>query len=379
MASKNRISSVTRRDIFDYIVDRSIAWSGRLDEIEFLYRLYDLDALPSFDSRFGDAESDIIQHRRANLDWPDYWIFEDERFDLVDGSDGALLKFLSEIVHPEVRSDQSEVETIVTGINKLLGPDGYELYASGTISGRKVFEYREIIPKELSPQSETQTSSPPSCWQCPGLRLFVSHLSKDKIEISELKTELLNWNILAFVAHEDIEPTKEWEKEIESALHTMDAMLVFLTNDFKGSNWTGQEIGFAVCRRVPIIPIRRGTDPYGFIGRIQGLNPKSILGYSLAKEIVLRLHSNPSVRTKILDAMISKFETSESFAEAKSNFLSLKEFAGYTPAQLIRIERVQKENRQVEDCWYVRDHMRGFIQEAHKVSDGNTNASTLLS
>jgi hypothetical protein len=42
-----------------------------------LQRLYDLDALPSTDSRFKTAGRDIAQHRIANEDWDDEWVFSD--------------------------------------------------------------------------------------------------------------------------------------------------------------------------------------------------------------------------------------------------------------------------------------------------------------
>src|SRR5207248_8675932 len=63
-------------------------WWGRLDEIDFLGSLYDLDRLASTDSRFSTAREDIIQHRINNpLDWPDQWVFEDPQFQLLDGPD----------------------------------------------------------------------------------------------------------------------------------------------------------------------------------------------------------------------------------------------------------------------------------------------------
>ena len=41
---------------------------------------------------------------------------------------------------------------------------------------------------------------------------------------------------------------------------------------FHESDWTDQEVGFALARRVPIMAVRLGRDPYGFIGRFQGLS-----------------------------------------------------------------------------------------------------------
>ena len=83
-----------------------------LDEVDFLGRLYDLDALPSTDTRFRAARGDIFQHCVANpFDWPDNWIFSDPRFGLADNDD-RLVRFLAEMLHPAVRTDLTEVEEL---------------------------------------------------------------------------------------------------------------------------------------------------------------------------------------------------------------------------------------------------------------------------
>ena len=50
--------------------------------------------MPSFDSRFANAEQDIWQHTVNNDDYPYCWVFEEKRFNLQDGSDEVYLKFL---------------------------------------------------------------------------------------------------------------------------------------------------------------------------------------------------------------------------------------------------------------------------------------------
>ena len=80
--AKGEIPQATRRNIIDGLRIDKVAWAGRLEEVEFLERIYDLEQLPSHDSRFVGAARDIWQHRVNNpLDWPDDWIFSDDRFD----------------------------------------------------------------------------------------------------------------------------------------------------------------------------------------------------------------------------------------------------------------------------------------------------------
>jgi AbiJ N-terminal domain 3 len=58
-----------------------------------------------------------------NDDWPDTWIFTDERFGLAD-NDEALPRFLTEMLHPAVRTDPAEVERLHTFLNSVLVHDG---------------------------------------------------------------------------------------------------------------------------------------------------------------------------------------------------------------------------------------------------------------
>ena len=118
----------------------------------------------------------------------------------------------------------------------------------------------------VTPEDQLSELWTPGC-----LRLFISHKAKYKKQASELKDALDYYGVSSFVAHEDIEPTKEWQNEIEKALFSMDAIVALLTEDFNSSKWSDQEVGVAICRRVPVIPIRLGMDPYGFIGKYQAL------------------------------------------------------------------------------------------------------------
>ena len=58
-----RISEITRRNIFDTLRVENVNWAGRLDEPDFLSRIFDLEQMPSYDSRFKNAAGDIWQHR----------------------------------------------------------------------------------------------------------------------------------------------------------------------------------------------------------------------------------------------------------------------------------------------------------------------------
>lgn len=156
----NRISEITKRDIQDLFKngietdiffeseDVIYPYFGRLEEIEFLKRLYDLKNMPSMDSKFPDAEGDILQHTVNNDDYPSCWVFEDERFQLQNGSDETYLKFICQIFHPAVRLNKGYWKEFLVEINRLLQNDGYELYSVEKISSHDVYGWRIFNPTE---------------------------------------------------------------------------------------------------------------------------------------------------------------------------------------------------------------------------------------
>lgn len=139
-----KITELTRRDIIDSLASETTNWSGRLEEPEFLGRLFDLQNLPSTDSRFKDAAGDIWQHRINNDDWDADWVFHDDRFNLLRGDDDAFLRFLCEMLHPVVRPDATEAERLRQMFNQFLLNDGFELAERTRISGRPVYVGRYI-------------------------------------------------------------------------------------------------------------------------------------------------------------------------------------------------------------------------------------------
>lgn len=139
-----KISQLTRRDIFDAMIVEEVNWAGRLEETEFLGRLYDLSQIPSTDNRFSDAAGDIWQHRVNNFDWEDNWIFHDRRFGLAYGNDEILLRFLCETVHPVIRSDTPEAERLAQLYNNFLINDGFQLVEKSRMSNKPVYIGRYV-------------------------------------------------------------------------------------------------------------------------------------------------------------------------------------------------------------------------------------------
>jgi len=137
-------------------------------------------------------------------------------------------------------------------------------------------------------------------WGDVGFRVFLSHKSEVKKETAALKDGLRLFGISCFVAHEDIHPTQAWQDEIENALASMDGFVALMTEDFHDSNWTDQEVGYAVAKGVPIIAVRLGKDPYGFIGKFQAL---SSTWQSSVEDIVKILIKNDQILSAYIQAL----------------------------------------------------------------------------
>ena len=159
---------------------------------------------------------------------------------------------------------------------------------------------------ELSVAPSTGIVPPPKNWEETKLfRLFISHISQHKAKAVRLKACLAPYGILGFVAHEDIEPTLEWQTEIERALCHMDAFIAVLTAGFSKSSWTQQEVGFAVGRGTKVISFKMGEDPTGFISKQQALARRDRSAEEIAKEIHALLASDNATKDRLAEAAAS--------------------------------------------------------------------------
>jgi hypothetical protein len=152
--------------------------------------------------------------------------------------------------------------------------------------------------------AESNSALEATFWEPFHFKLFLSHISSFKRTTSQLQAALRAFGVSAFVAHVDIEPTKEWQEEIEAGLYSTDALAAILMPGFKESNWTDQEVGIAIGRGVLIIPIMRGQTPYGFISKYQGLYAEGKTVAEVAASIFKILTVSPKTRSKMLSCLV---------------------------------------------------------------------------
>lgn len=201
-------------------------------------------------------------------------------------------------------------------------------------------------------------------WNQVYFRLFLSHVSNQKSLVSELKKKLEDYAISAFVAHEEIEPTKKWEDEIERALLSMDGLAALLTKGFDESKWCDQEVGAAIGRKVLVIPIIAGILPYGFIGKYQGLSSFNKNPSTLCDEIFNIILNNPSTKQRITDAIVYKLCNSCNFNESINTVKFLEKASDNLTSEMKdKLKEAIKRNDQVYNAFNVEEKIKRIINQ----------------
>jgi len=214
-------------------------------------------------------------------------------------------------------------------------------------------EYQQA--QSLAQQPSTNPDTLPF-WTPGELRMFMSHRDTHKAAARDLADALKPFGISAFVAHDTIEPMTTWQREIEKGLETMEVMLAFVTDDFHDSVWTNQEIGYALGKGVPIIPVKfEQRDPEGFLGAKQALK-----GYRLdriedaAPAIYGVLVEKLGQKGRLQQALISAFASSTSYDETRRRFDRLeKAVATLSDDEVAQIQTAFSANEFLHDAWYL--------------------------
>lgn len=293
---------------------------------------------------------DVLDNAKARI--------EETGYDNWDGGTYFFTLFLDlplkafALVEPEV----SRLEKVIAGkLTTVLRNTGNTRLREVTIG--------PILEQPPSALAKVAPVDVEHLWFPGMLRLFLSHVSAHKVGVSKLKWGLWKFGISSFVAHEDIEPTLEWQREIELALRSMHVLVALLTPDFHVSKWTDQEVGFALGKGVLVIPVRLGLEPYGFLGKVQGLAGTLDAPDSLASGVVDLLLKNRTTTATMHEALVVGLEKSPSFAVSKIIAGKLEGLRRFTPEQLARMEGACKENAQVAQSFGVPERIQRIVQQ----------------
>lgn len=226
------------------------------------------------------------------------------------------------------RMTYDEIDLYLTeyGINKL--SDGYgskKVYVQKALEGVLATKILKIAEELGLLKSESFIlAEEPLCWKLGFFKMFISHLTANKSSATNLKICLEEYAISGFVAHEDIEPSKEWMVEIERALFSMNGLCAIVTSDFIKSHWCDQEVGVAIGRKILIVTIRKGADPYGLFGKYQGIQSKDKDSNKIAEEIFKIVATNEKSKSTYAE-MIRNLVLNSKNAEEGLKWIALLE------------------------------------------------------
>lgn len=166
------------------------------------------------------------------------------------------------------------------------------------------------------------------------------------------------YGVSGFVAHEDIEPSREWQQTIEVALMSMHAVVALMTPEFHESRWIDQEVGWGFGRGVLVLPARLGVDPYGFAGKVQAVTGHIDHPKPLAKSITLALLGNSRTHGEMRRALVHAFARSDCWATAKLLAEIVTTISAFTVDEKAVLLRAVKDNGQVRGARGVAESIR---------------------
>ena len=192
------------------------------------------------------------------------------------------------------------------------------------------------------------------------LRVFVSHSHHDRAQAVIIKETWESYGMEVFVAHEDLTPSLEWEKEIHKFLKTADLFVAIMTKQFRGSLWTDQEAGIAYERSLEFFPVVVDMAPYGFIGKYQGMKCTGGITKALARDMIDKLLMNERIKSRVFDSLVRSLDTSISYDQTNRIIVKIKAHEGELDARRISaICRSWLTNNQVRDAFKA----KGFVGE----------------
>jgi hypothetical protein len=279
------------------------------------------------------------------------------------GHDAVL--FLPEDVMKKVSlaSQAALQEEILTALNECAKGVNNEHFRAVQfeMADERDTEFQRAVPLSSRPQTDPDTLA---IWKPRRLRLFITHRDEYKRQANSLARALEDYGISAFVAHDTIGAMEDWKKEILKGLETMEVMLAFLTDDFDRSTFCNQEIGYALGRRVPIIPLKlQKADPPGFINSDQALRGSIDHAADSAPEVYKLLVEKLGQRTRLQPLLIELFTKSSSWAEANARFDRLDQHVNrLTDEEENIIVEAFNSNNQLYDSFYLnRGRMVAFM------------------
>ena len=210
---------------------------------------------------------------------------------------------LFSLIEPNLTVIEREFLTKLAFLNRIYPNDPLDEVTISPIALGSLMSGHRMTPSE----SEVRR-----LWPKGRFRLFLSHVSSQIVVMDKLKIELELRGVSAFLSHSDIKPSLDWQDELERGLRSMQALAAIITPDFHASEWTDQEIGWALGRGVVVVPVRATAEEYGFPRKYQAVRGNLDEPAKLAASIVRTLLANEQTHGEMRRCLVHAFCESRS-------------------------------------------------------------------
>ena len=109
------------------------------------------------------------------------------------------------------------------------------------------------------------------------MNFFISYRNEDRQLAGRIAQYLHDDHHECFLAHDDLELTPDFEKEIKERINDCTALIAAVTPSFAVAAYPNQEVGCALALDKPIIPMwfpDVNIEELGFIKRVQSIHAK---------------------------------------------------------------------------------------------------------
>jgi hypothetical protein len=208
-----------------------------------------------------------------------------------------------------------------------------------------------LLADDAAPSLQHESDHP---WGSQPVRVFLSHKYEDRVFVGSVKKILGDYyGIDAFVAHDDIDPSKRWRSVIKAGLATCDVLIAVLHPEFHASQWCDQEVGWALRRNIPVAAVRRDTATRtqdGFLEEHQDITLGATHGSGegfLARQIFQLILNDSRTHEKGLRALAETFVNSFGYDNTRALWTLIEQEPRWESEHLRRFEYAVVTNPQV--------------------------------
>ncbi len=201
-----------------------------------------------------------------------------------------------------------------------------------------------------------------------GVATFLSYSHEDKALAGKIKKRMGRYGFDGFLAHDDIDPSLVWQREILRQLKKCAVFVALLTNAFDKSHWTHQEVGIAYGRQKPrrpiMVPLNAGRNPTGFLANHQAisLDPEDIDNavWRVVRSIASR---KANLASRVRKSLITRAKKTNTYDDAGWLLSKLAAFDVMTSGEINALLGVATTNDQIYNSGSASRPLRSLIRK----------------